>query len=181
MSDGEGEIDLLEAMATARSFHRYRFDPIPEADLGRILWAGTRAPSGTNRQPFRFIVLRDDDGGREARALLGDGFRRGWGHKSGWRGGAERGRAEVDTSHPLDGGDAAVRRRLREDPGRGSACLERYREPHHGEGASIFPACQNILLAARCWATGRASRVGTTWSRASCAGYSRFPTRSSSL
>ena len=29
------------------------------------------------------------------------------------------------------------------------ACLERYREPTPTEGASIYPACQNILLAAR--------------------------------
>lgn len=28
-------------------------------------------------------------------------------------------------------------------------CLVRYREPHTGEGASVYPACQNLLLAAR--------------------------------
>jgi nitroreductase len=29
------------------------------------------------------------------------------------------------------------------------ACLVRYREPNPLEGASVFPACQNLLLAAR--------------------------------
>ena len=29
------------------------------------------------------------------------------------------------------------------------ACLVRYREPRPGEGASVYPACQNLLLAAR--------------------------------
>ena len=29
------------------------------------------------------------------------------------------------------------------------ACLARYRNPHPTEGASVYPACQNLLLAAR--------------------------------
>jgi nitroreductase len=29
------------------------------------------------------------------------------------------------------------------------ACFQRYREPHITEGASVYPACQNLLLAAR--------------------------------
>jgi nitroreductase len=29
------------------------------------------------------------------------------------------------------------------------ACLVRYRAPFAGEGASVYPACQNLLLAAR--------------------------------
>ena len=28
-------------------------------------------------------------------------------------------------------------------------CLQRYRAPHPTEGASVYPACQNLLLAAR--------------------------------
>ncbi len=28
-------------------------------------------------------------------------------------------------------------------------CLQRYRDPHPTEGASVYPACQNLLLAAR--------------------------------
>ena len=52
-------MDLLDGLATTRAVRRYRPDPIPEADLATILWHATRAPSGSNRQPARFLVLRD--------------------------------------------------------------------------------------------------------------------------
>ncbi len=143
-------VDMLEGIATARSIRRYHFDPIPEEDLARILYAATRAPSGTNRQPFRFVVLRDGEQGTAAKALLGEAFRRGWAKKSGsegWR---------------KPGDDKRKSRRVRSMetmqfyvdnferiPVVVLACLLRYRAPHHGEGSSVYPACQNILLAAR--------------------------------
>ena len=34
----------------------------------------TRAPSGSNRQPFRFLVLRDGPRAVRAKAVLGDAF-----------------------------------------------------------------------------------------------------------
>jgi nitroreductase len=143
-------IDLLEGIATARSIRRYLPDPVPEDALAKILWAATRAPSGTNRQPFRFIVLRDSDKAREIKSLMGEAFRRGWGHKSS---------AE---SWAKDGDESRSTRRVRsmeamqhfvdhfeEIPVVVLACFARYRDADHGEGASIFPACQNMLLAAR--------------------------------
>ena len=72
------EISALDALATTRSIHRYRPDPIPDEDLSKILWSATRAPSGTNRQPFRFLVLRDGERARQAKALLGVSFRKNW-------------------------------------------------------------------------------------------------------
>ena len=143
-------IDLLEGIATARSIRRYLPDPVPEEILAKILWAGTRAPSGTNRQPFRFIVLRSSETAREVKSLMGAAFRRGWNHKAG----AEHWAKESD------GGRSTRRTRSMEAmrhfvdhferiPVVVLACFARYREPDHGEGASVFPACQNILLAAR--------------------------------
>ncbi|MEZ5255891.1 MAG: nitroreductase family protein [Ilumatobacteraceae bacterium] len=44
---------------TTRAIRRYTADPIPDGDLRDILFAATRAPSGSNRQPFRFLVLTD--------------------------------------------------------------------------------------------------------------------------
>lgn len=40
------------------------------------------------------------------------------------------------------------------------ACLQRHRSPHLTEGASVYPACQNLLLAARALGYGG---VMTTW------------------
>ena len=63
---------LLEGLTTTRAIRRFRPDPIPEADLATMLFAATRAPTGSNRQPFRFLVLRDGPVATEAKALLGD-------------------------------------------------------------------------------------------------------------
>ena len=67
--------DLLTGLATTRAIRRYRDEPIPDDDLSTILWHATRAPSGSNRQPFRFVVLRDGQRARTAKALLGESFR----------------------------------------------------------------------------------------------------------
>lgn len=143
-------LDLLEGMATARSIRRYRFDPIPDEDLNRMLFAATRAPSGTNRQPFRFLVLRDGEKARAAKALLGESFRRGWAEKceaEGWTEGSG-----ADTRSPKGRAVAAMETyvaNFEKIPVVVLACMVRWRQPFHHEGASVFPACQNLFLAAR--------------------------------
>jgi nitroreductase len=147
-------LDVLDVLATARSIRRYQFDAVPEEDLNRILWTATRAPSGTNRQPFRFLVLRDGDRAQRARTVLGDAFRAGWAAKraaEGWQ--PERGEIGNSTSHrrrerTLDAMQLFVDH-FERIPVVVLACYVRYRELHHSEGASIFPACQNLFLAAR--------------------------------
>lgn len=143
-------MDLLEAMATTRAIRRYRPEPIPDADLGTILWHATRAPSGSNRQPFRFLVLRDGPAAREARAILGEGFRAAWGSKARADGYGEGSRARPDTpkarmaatmQHFVD--------HVEEVPAIVLACYGRHRAADPSEGASVYPACQNLLLAAR--------------------------------
>src|SRR6478736_2428130 len=74
-------MDLLEGIATTRAIRRYTDDPIPDDDLNTILWHATRAPSGSNRQPFRFLVLRDGERATQARAVLGNSFRSSWATK----------------------------------------------------------------------------------------------------
>ena len=55
--------------------------PIPDDDLATILWHASRAPTGSNRQSFRFLVLRDGPNARQAKALLGEAFRAQWSGK----------------------------------------------------------------------------------------------------
>ena len=52
-------IDLFEAMSTLRAVRRMRSDPIPDDVLKNVLRAATWAPNGGNRQPWRFLVVRD--------------------------------------------------------------------------------------------------------------------------
>ncbi|TFH13813.1 MAG: nitroreductase family protein, partial [Acidimicrobiales bacterium] len=77
----DGSITLLDGLATTRAIRRYTDAPVCDADLATILWHAGRAPSGSNRQPFRFLVLRDGPRATEAKALLGDAFRAGWAAK----------------------------------------------------------------------------------------------------
>ena len=53
-------MDTLEAIATRRSNRRFKADPIPQDALDTILNAAIMAPSGKNRQPWRFVVVRED-------------------------------------------------------------------------------------------------------------------------
>jgi len=143
MSDGE--FGLLEGLATTRAIRRFRPDPVSEEDLAAVFFGATRAPSGSNRQPFRFLVLRDGPRAREARALLGRAFREAWQVKAAAddypEDGSRRGRTARALRQFVEG--------FEDVPVVVLACLARYRAPHPTEGASVYPACQNLLLAAR--------------------------------
>ncbi len=150
MADDGAGISLLEGLATTRAIRRFLPDAIPEEDLASILWHATRAPSGSNRQPARFLVLRDGPAATEARALLGQTFRAMWGAKRAEEG-YDRG-SGVDEDSPK----ARMARTMQhfvdhfeETPVVILACNLRYREAHVSEGGSVYPQCQNLLLAAR--------------------------------
>jgi nitroreductase len=141
---------VLDVLATTRAIRRYRPDPIPDEDLSRILFAATRAPSGSNRQPFRFVVLRDGPKAVVAKSLLGAAFRSGWTAKqrtdgydsgSGLDATTRKGRQAIAMQQYVD--------HFEEIPVVVLACLARYRAANPMEGASVYPACQNLLLAAR--------------------------------
>lgn len=53
-------MDFYEVVRTRRSVRSFRKDPIPEEVLNRVLEAARVAPSGSNRQPWRFILVKDD-------------------------------------------------------------------------------------------------------------------------
>src|SRR5690349_14336970 len=74
-------MDLLEGLATTRAIRRFSDEPVSDEDLATIFFAASRAPSGSNRQPYRFLVLRDGPKAKEAKALLGGAFRQGWSAK----------------------------------------------------------------------------------------------------
>jgi nitroreductase len=157
MTDSPGPIGLLEGLASTRSIRRYTADPIPDDDLATILWHATRAPSGSNRQPFRFLVLRDGDLAVAAKAILGEAFRAGWAAKrttdgfdsgSGTEPGSPKARAAAAMQQYVDG--------FEQVPVVVLVCLVRYRAPNPTEGASVYPACQNLLLAARALGYGGA-------------------------
>jgi nitroreductase len=54
-------MDLFDAIEKRASVRDLQPTDVPAGDLERILDAGRRAPSGRNRQPIEFIVIRDAD------------------------------------------------------------------------------------------------------------------------
>jgi nitroreductase len=53
-------MDVFEAITARRAVREYRPDAVPGDVLARVLEAGRLAPSGHNRQPWRFVVVRDE-------------------------------------------------------------------------------------------------------------------------
>jgi nitroreductase len=150
-------VGLLEGLSTTRAIRRYRDEPVPPEALRAMLFAATRAPSGSNRQPFRFIVLTDGPKAAEAKALIAGAARRVWSGKR-VNDGYDRGSGTEENSPKAR--MAATMQRYTDEfervPVLVLPCLVRYREPTAFEGASIFPAMQNLLLAARALGYGGA-------------------------
>ncbi len=54
-------MELLEGIYTRRSVRSYTDEPVTREEVLEILRAGSWAPSGLNNQPWRFVVIRDDE------------------------------------------------------------------------------------------------------------------------
>jgi len=54
-------MSLLDLILSRRSIRRYENKDIPEEVLQQILEAGRQAPSAANRQPIRFVIVKDQD------------------------------------------------------------------------------------------------------------------------
>lgn len=143
------EVTLLDGLATTRAIRRYTDEPIPDEDLATLMFSATRAPTGSNRQNFRFLVLRDGPVAVEAKALLGSAFREGWASKRS-DDGYDAGSGAVDSSPKARQARAMdyFVDHFEQTPVVVLACIK---QRHGGlmDGASVYPACQNLLLAAR--------------------------------
>ncbi len=145
------ELSLYDGLLTTRAIRRYTDETVPQEALRDILFAATRAPSGSNRQPFRFIVLTDGPVAEEAKRLIGVGARRFWAAKreadgydrgSGAEADSPKARMARTMQHYVDTYESV--------PVLIIACYVRYRDhTAASDGASIYPACQNLLLGAR--------------------------------
>jgi nitroreductase len=127
------------AVARAQRAHRaFTDDSVPDALIARVLEAATYAPSAENRQPWEFVVVRDP----ELRARIGALMQRAW-EQQGRAHSAGRLTPELfaDVDRGATGTIAAapVLVVVGADTAR---CLPAT------VPSSIFPALQNLLLAA---------------------------------
>lgn len=129
-------IDLFEAIDTQRAIRQFKPDPVPDELITRLLQAATKAPSGGVRQGWSFIVIRDP----ETKLKIGELYRAGdrFAITSDLTGQVRRvyGAAQYLEDH------------MEDVPVFILACIQA-NESSSFPGSSIYPAVQNILLAAR--------------------------------
>ena len=56
-----GTNDVWETIYTQRAIRRWTDQPVPDELIWKVIEAGTKAPSGSNLQPWRFIVIKDQE------------------------------------------------------------------------------------------------------------------------
>jgi nitroreductase len=146
-------MDFFDTVTTQRAMRRLKPDPIPEAALRQIMDAAICAPSGGNRQGWSFLVVRD----AALRARLGELYRECWGEliKLPYYAGAAKDPPDSPTGKML-----ASARHLGEHLGEAPvlilACIamDASVAPSVTTGSSVYPAVQNIMLAARALGIG---------------------------
>lgn len=65
-------MSFTDVISTTRSIRKIKPDPVPADVLERVLQAAVWAPSGGNRQPWRMVVVRDQAVKRKLRDLYVD-------------------------------------------------------------------------------------------------------------
>ena len=147
-------MDVFEALYTTRAMRRVSEDPIPDDVLKQMVDAGIRAPSGSNRQGWKFIVVTDP----EIRNQLGDLYREAWDfYVKEFYGGT----ADLEASNVLD--DEKAKQIVRITKSATWLSENFHKVPamfivlsrNDPTGSSIFPAIWSIMLA------GRAHGIGT--------------------
>lgn len=144
------EIGLFEAMRTMRAMRRLRSDPVPDELIRQIITAGTYAPSGGDVQHWRFIVVKNPDIKKELqlryKKALDQLLPR---YRSNP---PPPGKSEAQKNRMLDA-VIYLTEHFHEAPVLIVCCLIGDMAKAIGlakmSGASIYPAVQNMLLAAR--------------------------------
>lgn len=150
-------MDLMEAIMTTRAIRRFSDEPVTDEEIATCLKAAVQAPSGGNIQPWQFLVARDP----ELKRGIGEIYLRAW----------NRYRPAVQKVMPPPRNEAGAARLQR------IIDSSQHLAAHFGEApalvaflmpnismtlsdeqgpmdtgtpyASVFPAVQNFMLAAR--------------------------------
>ena len=143
--------DIFEIMHTMRAMRRLKPDPVPDELIRKILLAGQAAANGGNTQRWRFLVLKNHPGKKVVQGYYKKLFDEVVGPR-------------YRNSTPPPGSDQPKQLRqmaanqyltdhYHEAPVWIVACLEGD-NPGYSSGASIYPAVENMLLAARALGLG---------------------------
>ena len=59
------EMGVFQAIHTARALRRLKADPVPDDLIAKVIDAAVRAPTGSNLQNWRFVVVKDAERRRQ--------------------------------------------------------------------------------------------------------------------
>ena len=123
--------EVAELFRHQRAVRSFSDREVEQETVEQLLTAATHGPSGSNTQPWRFIVVRD----AEVKAQLSETYELAFAEDY-----ADRAPARASDRQPWTDVPVLI-----------VACV---RLPSTGRsgiqtGASIYPACQNLMLAAR--------------------------------
>jgi nitroreductase len=148
--------DLWQAMFTQRAIRYWQDKPVPRELLEKVIEAGSKAPSGSNTQPWQFIVVDDQEGRQRISAALKATFEA----SEPLQQMLEAGAASTDkTERLMLKGAHAFFTKLEKAPALIIPCLHNITSPTADPssllaGSSIYLAVQNILLSARALGLG---------------------------
>ena len=145
--------NIFDILHTTRAMRRLKPDPVPDELIVKILDAGVRSANGGNQQSWHFVVVKDTAIKKAVQV---------WYKKA-----LDEIIGPMHASSPLPAGSNAEKyhRQLQaveystehfhEAPVWIVACINHGdAQPHRMDGASIYPAVQNMLLAARALGLG---------------------------
>ena len=157
------EVTLLDGIMTTRALRRYTDEPVTDDEIWTCLRAAVQAPSGGNIQPYQFLVVRDV----EVRRQLGAVYLRAWDRYRAATAAAMGDRFPSDAAREAWQRNVAASDHLANHLGEAPALVlvlmpDIEMTVTDDEGlmdvgptyASVYPAVQNFVLAARALGLG---------------------------
>lgn len=142
------ETDIFEVMGTCRAMRHLRPDPVPDELIDRLIWAATRAPSPGNSQGWDFVIVDDP----AKKSSIADAVRAAMSDRV-----AAMPRADRTTTLMLDGVGALIAG-FEQAPViifvTGGVIYPASAPREQFTWSALYPAAQNILLAARALGLG---------------------------
>jgi len=151
-------MELLEGIMTARAMRRFTDEPVTADQIWTCLRAAVQAPSGGNIQPYQFLVVTDP----ERKERLGEVYLRAWRRYEAAISASVAGRFRSDDERRAWERNATASDHLATHLGRAPVLvlvlmpdIEMTAEDDEGvmdvgpTYASVYPAVQNFVLAAR--------------------------------
>jgi nitroreductase len=148
------EADVFEVIGTQRAMRRLKPDPVPREYITKMIWAATRAPNGGNVQPWRFLVITDPAKKRRLQEIYSEQWTKYLSMDSASAQAAQSPEQKRVRERTLAAGQYLADH-LHEAPAIIIPCgFLLAVNTGIASGSSIYPAIQNLMLAARALGLG---------------------------